>query len=191
MLVVAQVALALVLLVSSGLMIRTFQALRDVNPGFARPGEVQTLRLSIPDSQVKDEAPWSRMHQAILDKLAAVPGVTSVALASTVTMSGQGWHDPLFAEDRTYAESQIPPIRLFKFVVARLHEDAGRVARRRPRLHVGRTRTSCGRSRWCRRTSRASCGAARPRRSASASGRTPRACGAKWSAWSATCATTA
>ena len=38
MLVVAQVALALVLLVSSGLMIRTFQALRDVHPGFARPG---------------------------------------------------------------------------------------------------------------------------------------------------------
>ena len=55
-LVVAQVALALVLLVSSGLMIRTFQALRDVHPGFARPGEVQTLRLSIPSSQVKDEA---------------------------------------------------------------------------------------------------------------------------------------
>ena len=55
-LVVAQVALALVLLVSSGLMIRTFQALRDVHPGFVRPDEVQTLRLSIPDSQVKDEA---------------------------------------------------------------------------------------------------------------------------------------
>jgi len=33
-----------------------------------------------------------------------------------VTMSGQGWHDPVFAADRTYSESQVPPIRLFKFV---------------------------------------------------------------------------
>jgi predicted permease len=115
-LVVAQVALALVLLVSSGLMIRTFRALVDVDPGFVRPGEVQTLRLSISDSQVKDEAAVVRMHQAILDRLAAVPGVSSVALASTTTMSGQAWHDPLFAEDRPYAESEVPPIRMFKFV---------------------------------------------------------------------------
>jgi putative ABC transport system permease protein len=115
-LVVGQVALALVLLVSSGLMIRTFQALRDVHPGFVRPNEVQTLRLSIPDSQVKEEAAVARMHQAIMEKITAVPGVTSVALASTVTMSGQGWHDPLYAQDRTYSESQVPPIRLFKFV---------------------------------------------------------------------------
>jgi predicted permease len=115
-LVIAQVALALVLLISSGLMIRTFQALKDVQPGFARPGEVQTLRLSIPESQVKEEAAVLRMEQAILDKMAALPGVASVAISSTVTMSGDGWHDPLFAEDHTYLESQIPPLRLFKFV---------------------------------------------------------------------------
>ena len=115
-LVVTQVALALVLLVSSGLMIRTFQALKHVNPGFVRPDEVQTFRLSIPDSQVKDERAVVRMHQAIMDKLGAVPGVTSIALASTVTMSGQGWHDPIYAQDRVYSESQVPPIRLFKFV---------------------------------------------------------------------------
>lgn len=115
-LVVLQVALALVLLVSSGLMIRTFQALRDVHPGFVRPDEVQTFRLGIPSTQIKEEAAVARMHQAIMDKIAAVPGVTSVALTSTVTMSGQGWHDPLYAEDRTYSESQVPPIRLFKFV---------------------------------------------------------------------------
>jgi predicted permease len=115
-LVVAQVALALVLLVSSGLMIRTFYALRQVNPGFVRPEEVQTFRLSIPDSQVKDEAAVARMHQAIMEKLATVPGVASIALASTVTMSGEGWHDPIYAQDRTYAESEIPRIRLFKFV---------------------------------------------------------------------------
>ena len=115
-LVVAQVALAVVLLVSSGLMIRTFQALRNVDPGFARPGEVQTMRLFIPESQVKEEGAVARMHQAILDKIAAVPGVQSVAIVSTVTMSGDGWHDPIFAEDRSYTESEIAPIRMFKFV---------------------------------------------------------------------------
>jgi predicted permease len=115
-LVVAQIALALVLLVSSGLMIRTFQALRDVNPGFARAAEVQTFRVSIPDSQIKENEAVARMHQAILDKMAAVAGVGSVAVSSTVTMSGDGWHDPLYAQDRTYSDSKIPPLRLFKIV---------------------------------------------------------------------------
>ena len=45
-LVVAQVALALVLLVVSGLMARTFVAMRQVQPGFVRPAEVQTFRVS-------------------------------------------------------------------------------------------------------------------------------------------------
>jgi predicted permease len=115
-LVVAQVALALVLLVSSGLMIRTFQALVDVHPGFVRPEDVQTLRLFIPESQVKDDPAVARAHQAILEKLAAVPGVSSVSIASTVTMSGRAWHDPLFAEDRAYGAADVPPMRMFKFV---------------------------------------------------------------------------
>jgi len=115
-LVVAQVALALVLLVSSGLMIRTFHAITNVHPGFTNAGDVQTLRLSIPESQIEDQPAVARMHQAILDKLATVPGVTTVAVASTVTMSGQAWHDPLYAEDRAYGASEVPPIRMFKFV---------------------------------------------------------------------------
>ena len=44
-------ALALVLLISSGLMIRTFQALKHVDPGFVRPEEVQTLRIGIPSAR--------------------------------------------------------------------------------------------------------------------------------------------
>src|SRR5262249_37868750 len=110
-------ALALVLLVSAGLMIRTFAALRSVSPGFAQPDRVQTLRIAIPASQVRDEGAVVRMHQAIMDKIAAIPGVTSVALTSYVEMTaGSGWHDPVYAQDRIYAESQIPAIRLFKFV---------------------------------------------------------------------------
>jgi predicted permease len=115
-LVVVQVALALVLLVSSGLMIRTFQALRHVNPGFTNPQEILTLRLSIPTAQVKEPEGVVRMHQAIMDKIAAIPGVSAVGLTSLVPMTEFGWHDPIFAADKNYEQMQLPPLRAFKFI---------------------------------------------------------------------------
>jgi len=115
-LVVVQVALALVLLVGSGLMIRSFRALRDVQPGFTGPEEVLTMRISIPEAQVKEEEAAARMQQAIQEKVAAIAGVTSTGLGSGIPLDGDGWHDPVFAEDRTYSEGQIPTLRLFRFV---------------------------------------------------------------------------
>ncbi|HEU4935125.1 MAG TPA: ABC transporter permease, partial [Vicinamibacterales bacterium] len=115
-LVVIQVALALVLLVSSGLMIRTFQALRHVDPGFVRPQEVQTFRISIPESAVKEPEAVARMQQNIRDRLAEISGVTSVAFTTVMPLEGGNWNDPVFAEDRVYKEGQIPPLRSFKFV---------------------------------------------------------------------------
>jgi putative ABC transport system permease protein len=115
-LVVSQVALAMVLLVSSALMIRTFMALKQVRPGFARPQEIQTFRLAIPAAQVKDETATVRMHQAIVDRIAALPGVTSVALTSFLPMTGLTWHDPIYAEDHASSPSDTVPLRLFKFV---------------------------------------------------------------------------
>ena len=79
-LVVVQVALALVLLIGSGLMIRTFQALRNVQPGFTHPEELQLMHISIPEAQVKETEQVMRMENAMLDKLAAIPGVTSVGV---------------------------------------------------------------------------------------------------------------
>lgn len=69
-LVIVQVALALVLLICSGLMIRTFRALTKVNPGFVAPAEVQTVRLSIPEAEVKDPERMVRMQQEISRKMA-------------------------------------------------------------------------------------------------------------------------
>ncbi len=115
-LVVVQVALALVLLVSSGLMIRTFQALKHVEPGFTKPQEVQTLRVFIPESQVKDPEAVMRMENQMLDKITSINGVASAAILSTLPMDGQGWNDPIFAEGRSYAEGQIPALRHFRFV---------------------------------------------------------------------------
>src|ERR1039457_3792262 len=67
-LVVVQVALALVLLVGSGLMIRTFQALRNFHPGFTRPEEVQLLRISIPSGEVKEPERVMRMENDMMDR---------------------------------------------------------------------------------------------------------------------------
>jgi predicted permease len=115
-LVVVQVALALVLLICSGLMIRTFRALTRVNPGFTGPGELQAFRISIPDTQVKEAERVVRMEEEVLRKIAAIPGVSSVSIGTVIPMSGGGWHDPVFVEGRTYTEGQLPPLSRFKFV---------------------------------------------------------------------------
>jgi predicted permease len=115
-LVVAQVALALVLLVGSGLMVRTIRALKQVQPGFTDPARILTLHLSIPRAQVKEEAEVVRQEQAIIDKAAALPGAASVSMTTSTAMNGDGWHDPIYAETRVYSENQIPPLRHYKFV---------------------------------------------------------------------------
>ena len=124
-LVVAQIALAMVLLVSSGLMIRTFIALRHVDPGFTDPASLLTLRVTIPSARVKEPEQVLRMQQNIADKIAAIAGVQSVALTSIVPMTEDGWHDPIFAQDKTYSEGQIPPLRLFKMVTPGLLKTMG------------------------------------------------------------------
>src|SRR5882672_11248533 len=95
-LVVVQVALALVLLVCSGLMIRTFRAMTKVDPGFSRAAELQTFRISIPEGQIKENELVLRMEEEILHKVEAVPGVSSVAITTKLPMDGDGWHDPIF-----------------------------------------------------------------------------------------------
>jgi putative ABC transport system permease protein len=115
-LVILQTALAVVLLIGSGLMIRTFLALRRVQPGFREPAQLQTLRIFIPDTQVEDPVRVVRMEQEIQDKLAAIPGVTSVAYGNSVPSDDNNSTDLLYAEDRVYSEGQLPPLRRFKFV---------------------------------------------------------------------------
>ena len=107
-LVVVQVALAMLLLVGSGLMIRTFQTLRQVQITWVHEprGSADGPRIYIPGRRrVKDPVQVVRMEQSIVEKIAALPNVRSVGLSSTVPMDGQGWHDPIFAEGRAYSES--------------------------------------------------------------------------------------
>ncbi len=116
LLAVVQVALALVLLIGSGLMIRTFQAMRNVQPGFTKPEEVLIFRVTIPDAVIKDPEQTVRAFESILHRLEEIPGVTSASLANTFTMSGGQNNDPVFVEDKPTPEGQIPPIRRYKWV---------------------------------------------------------------------------
>jgi putative ABC transport system permease protein len=114
-LVVVQVALALVLLIGSGLMIRTFQSLRNVQPGFANAEELQTVRISIPSAQVKEPDAVTRMQQEMLRKISEIPGVKSASFAGSVPMDGNNSNDPIYAEDKDYTERSLPPLRRFKY----------------------------------------------------------------------------
>ena len=136
LLVVGQVAMALVLLVSAGLMIRTFAALRTVEPGFMDAQHLQLMRISIPDSLIQEPERVTRTQNAILDKLAAIPGVKSAAFVSEMPMEGfdSAW-DEIYAEDKVYADNTIPPLRLYKYVSPGFFQTAG------TRLVAGREMT--------------------------------------------------
>lgn len=112
LLLVLQVALALVLLIGSGLMIRTFQTLRQVDPGFRDPDNVQTFQLTIPVADVPDAEQAGaydpeatvRMQHRILDGLAAVAGVESAGFSSSndgLPLDGDGRTSSIRIEGRT------------------------------------------------------------------------------------------
>jgi len=115
-LVVAQLALALVLLVSSGLMIRTFAALRAVEPGFTGPERLQVFRLAIPQRLVPEPERLARLQVDLVEKLRSISGVSSVAYATALPIEGlpTNW-DAVQPENRSYG-NQVPPLRVFKDV---------------------------------------------------------------------------
>jgi predicted permease len=117
LLVVGQVALAVVLLVCAGLMIRTFEALRTVDPGFTNARHLQLMRISIPDLLIRETERVARTQNEILDKLSAIPGVHSAGFVSEMPMEGfdSGW-DTIFVEGKTYSEAEIPALLLYKHV---------------------------------------------------------------------------
>jgi predicted permease len=115
-LVVVQVALALVLLISSGLMIRTFQNLRNVQPGFTDPATIQSVRISLSAVDVPDSERVPRVQQEILDRLAAIPGVSSAAFVDALPMEPNRLNAIVAAEGKEYGPKGIPPTRTIKMI---------------------------------------------------------------------------
>ena len=114
-LVVVQVALALILLVGSGLMVRTFLALRAVPPGFTDPDYVQLVRVTISEAQIGDPERVLRLQRDMLDRLATIPGVTDVSFTGNVPMAGERSRSSIYREDVPIADPRAP-LRWFRFV---------------------------------------------------------------------------
>jgi len=115
LLVIVQVALAMVLLVGSGLMMRTFQALRHVDPGFAGANEIETLRISIPAAQVRQEDRAMRMEEEILRKIESINGVSAVGITNTIPLEG-GTNNSVYVEGRESSDGATPPMRRYKSI---------------------------------------------------------------------------
>ena len=117
LLVVTQVGLAFVLLVCSGLLLRTFKALAAVDPGFSDAAHVQTLRVSIPQKLEPDPVKVMNWQRQILEKMNAIGGVTSAGFASALPLDGEApdWDD-IMPEGRIYRPGEVPSFRVFKFI---------------------------------------------------------------------------
>ena len=108
-LVVTQVALALVLLVGAGLMVKSFWQLRGVDPGLDPEG-VLTLRLSLPDTQYPDAPATARFVQQLLEKVRTVPGVAAADTVTLLPLSGNGSNSGHDVEDHPLPPDTVPPI---------------------------------------------------------------------------------
>jgi predicted permease len=108
-LVVSQMALALILLVGSGLMLRSFQALRNVDPGF-QPDGVLTLRLTLPYQTYSDDESRVQFHTQLHERLSGLSGVESVGAAATIPLSGRADRSGTWFEDFPVQPDQVPDV---------------------------------------------------------------------------------
>jgi len=117
-------------LVSAGLMIRTFQSLRTVEPGFTQPERLQMMRIFFGGQAVANAAGLTRLQNDIQAKLSSIPGVTSAAFGSAMPMEGLGANlgvlnfGSILTEDRADPGSDTP-VRLFKYASPGFFQTAG------------------------------------------------------------------
>ncbi|MHB1328204.1 MAG: ABC transporter permease [Gemmatimonadales bacterium] len=110
-LVVVQVALALVLLIGSGLMVRSVQSLQAIDPGFRDPEQVLTFRLFIPEAEVPDPLRVIEIERQILAGLAALPGVSSAGASWSVPMFPLRMDSPISVEGVAIDPNTLQPPR--------------------------------------------------------------------------------
>jgi putative ABC transport system permease protein len=96
-LVISEIAVALVLLIASGLLLRSFQKMRDVDLGF-KPDHVLIAMYSLPSKQYSAEASIATFNRELQRRLQQLPGVRSVGLSRTVPMAGSSNNDGFIAD---------------------------------------------------------------------------------------------
>ncbi len=97
LLVVAEVALALILLIASGLMIKSFLRLQNVNPGF-NPDNLITLEMELPESKYADQNRQAAFQRQLVQHVADIPGVQSAATVDNLPFSGNEFNVGLTIE---------------------------------------------------------------------------------------------
>ncbi len=107
-LVVSEVALALILLVASGLLTQSLWRLWRVDPGFD-PGSILVLRLTPPSADYPDEGTTIRFHQAVAERIASIPGVQAVGATTCLPLRDCGDINPLYEEGATSEPGRTPP----------------------------------------------------------------------------------
>ena len=112
--VISEVALAIVLLVGSGLLIRSWSFLQQVNPGFSS-NNVLTLELTLPETKYSDSSKITNFYQGVLDRIKSFPDVQQAAIVTEPPLGGSGFwmfftiegQPPLSISERPVANSQV------------------------------------------------------------------------------------
>ena len=108
-LVVAEIAIALVLLCASGLLLRSFQKMRDVNLGF-RPDHTLAANYNLPRQHYATQAQVDAFNQQLLERLRQLPGVEDVGVTTQLPASGNGGNQAFVVEG--YIPSKGAPLTL-------------------------------------------------------------------------------
>ncbi len=126
-LIVSQLALALVLLIGAGLMVRTNQALLAVDPGFVDPGQLQTLEIMIPPAVAEEPEAVARVQHQVMDAIDAIPGVVAASAASSVPLDDEYRIEGVILHQggRQGAAIESSPYRTFKYIVPGWFETLG------------------------------------------------------------------
>ena len=119
-----QVAAALVLLVASGLMIRSFQNMRAIDPGFDATSTL-TFGIGLPDRDYPTRDAAVAAHHAIIDRLLALPGVTAASATTCLPLAGGCFANGVRIEGRVIEPGTIPPLALYRAVAGGYFEAAG------------------------------------------------------------------
>lgn len=112
---VAQIALALVLVISAGLLVRTFFRLLRVDPGF-RPAQVVTFDVSLPARKYPDQRHIVPVYRKVLENLRSVPGLRAAGLAETLPMGGEGESTVIKIVDHPAADPKALPFANYTMV---------------------------------------------------------------------------
>ena len=113
--VVAEVAMALVLLISAGLLVRSFAKLLNVKPGF-NPENVLTLRMSLPGAQYDTATKVAAFYDNVLARVAALPGVVHAGAAFQTPFTPGADNSMFFIRDRRANPGDPSPHADYAFV---------------------------------------------------------------------------